>query len=232
MAVIPRVAVIFCIYEPARENKNSKKKFLPLTNQFFQSIFFLYSNYRKSKTYIDLRRQKMCCVKFLLCLAIFSGVFVAGSQLPGATCGTNVKTKKQSLCSPQPVRKQPKALTRGHKLRKKHNNELQLLKAIHERQLQFLKLYNGKTSQVTAADRDSLKALIEELPALVKKSDLPYLNEMAFIEYTVYAILTGKEKYKSKKKITDPEKLLKDIQKKQRLHMMQLQKREAKRVIR
>ena len=104
-----------------------------------------------------------------------------------------------------------KSSSRSSKLLKRHQNEIRLLKEIHEIQKHFLNNFDGRVSKISQAERDNLKLRLEALPSSVKTNDMPYFSQMENIEYTVYAILSGKEKYKNKKAIKNPEKLLEDI---------------------
>ena len=165
--------------------------------------------------------------KILLFSAFLAGMFTV-STLQADSCGSTASNRQKASSTQK--NNNPVQSSKLRNLRKKQSKDLKTLKRIHDQQLIFLKQYNGTTSKVTANDRDTLKAMIEELPATVKKSDMLFIDQMAFIEYTVYAIMAGKEKYKSKKNFTDPELLLKDIQKKQRNHMMKLQKLDQKRI--
>lgn len=170
-------------------------------------------------------------LKLSVCAIIINGILFAGLPIQGNSVKTRsnkVSTRTRNICCGQVAEK--RTIPRWKKLQEKHSRELRLLKDIHKIQLNFLKQFNGKSSQVAENDRKQLKAMLDELPPSVKKSDFPYLEQMAFIEYTVYSILNGKEKYESKKTIIDPEKILKDIQKKQLVYLVKLQKRENKRL--
>ena len=160
--------------------------------------------------------------RFLSCAAAAVSIYLTGTvQASGEThtwCAPNQKTTKSSS-------------SRTGKLMKKHSNEMRALKEIHNIQKEFLAKFNGKTSTVSKAERDSLKLQLEALPSAVKSNDMPYFDQMEYIEYTEYAILSGKIKYSSKKAMKSPEKLLEDIQKKQIQYLKQRQKREIKKYI-
>ena len=133
--------------------------------------------------------------KILLFSAFLAGMFTV-STLQADSCGSTASNSRKSSSTQK--NNNPVQSSKLRNLRKKQSKDLKMLKRIHNQQLIFLKQYNGTTSKVTANDRDMLKTMIEELPATVKKSDMPFIEQMAFIEYTVYAIMAGKEKYKSK----------------------------------
>ena len=158
-------------------------------------------------------------MKFLCSAAMAAGVLIAGFSSQAAQ-------QQVSCCPNGSVVKKP--ATRGSKLVKKHSNELRALKEIHKIQSSFLEKFDGKTSRVSQQERSNLQILLEHLPSAAKSSDMPYADKMLYIEYTVYDILNGKEKYSRKKAMKSPEKLLKDIQSKQLRYLRSRQQRESK----
>lgn len=159
----------------------------------------------------------------LLTSAVFYTVHpleAAQKKICVSQCGSKQQTV-QSQCGTQVV-------SRNSKLRKKHNNELVLLKEIHEAQKYFLSKFDGRKSSVTQAERDSLRKRIEDLPNYIKRSNDLFLDRLDSMDHIIYGIINGKEKYKNKKKITKPVQLLEEIQDKQRIYLIKQQKREIK----
>ena len=166
--------------------------------------------------------------KILLITLLASVIFYAVLSLAAAQTKSCVSTNCPAQNNTKTQTGNTRSFSRNLKLRQKYSDDLEVLKEIHEMQKYFLSQYNGKTSKATQTERDVLKSKLEELPGYMKKSKDLFMDRMDSMEYIIYDIISGKEKYKNKKKIKDPEKLLEEIQSKQRTYIMQRQKRELK----
>ncbi|MBE6402698.1 MAG: hypothetical protein IKD10_06800 [Lentisphaeria bacterium] len=164
----------------------------------------------------------------IILTAIMSAIVLPLEAATTNTCVSSCKPRVrscQSTCTPQRA-----VRSRVSKLRQKHNEELALLKEIHEMQKLFLTKNNGKNSGVTKNDRDLLKKKIEALPSYIRKSDDLFFDRMENLDNIIRDIISGKEKYKNKKKITNPVKLLEEIQRKQRSYLMKKQIKHQKKL--
>ena len=120
-------------------------------------------------------------------------------------------------------------------LRKKHAAQIKLLNDIHEHQRKILQETLLNPGSVNKADfnkptfRADLRYKLKHLPAnLSQYKRFAFLDKMHIIDQVAIDISTGRIKYE-KCKDTDPVKVLKYIQRKQKAALRNLQKKESAR---
>lgn len=167
-------------------------------------------------------------VKMLCCFLLFTTFFQFPPQFQAAEVAKNPKRKVKSTCCPANKTRKSPITMRQSKLRNKYSKQTRLLKDIHEQQKRILSKYKGGESETSSSDRTILNDLLKELPDSIKNSNKYFFNKSDCMEVVVYDILKNKIEYKDRKKFNTPEKLLENIQKKQRNYLRMLQQKEYK----